>query len=151
MNDFDNVKIRFEGPDDKYVLEAVFQSKNTVGEVKEKLKVVFQENSLQKITLFIIPPKQILKDSDVLFDLGFYTRGKIFMKFESHLDFQFSDAILETFLKPLPVEKSVGRVPQVKRVYQSSSMSGSGNVASDNARNSSSPAKKKVPTWFKMK
>jgi len=151
MNDFGHVKIRFEGPDNRYVLEAIFQSKNTIGEVKEKVKHVFPENSMPKMSMFIIPPKQILKDTDVLFDLGFYTRGKIFMKYENHLDFQFSDEILETFLKPFPVEKPVERAPQVKRVYQSSSISGSGNIARNNTESSSSPTKKKVPTWFKMK
>lgn len=152
MNDFGNVRIRFEGPDNNHVLEGIFHSKNTIKEVKEKLKHVFPENSLHKITMFIIPPKKILKDTDVLFDLGFYTRGKIFIKYENHnLDFEFSDEVLGTFLKPLPVEKMVERVPQVKRVYQSSSIGGSGNIASNNSESSSSPTKKKVPKWFKMK
>lgn len=152
MNDFGNVRIRFEGPDNNHVLEGIFHSKNTIKEVKEKLKHVFPENSLHKITMFIIPPKKILKDTDVLFDLGFYTRGKIFMKYENcNLDFEFSDEVLETFLKPLPVEKMVERVPQVKRVYQSSSIGGFGNISSNNSESSSSPTKKKVPKWFKMK
>merc|ERR1712018_1092528 len=104
---------RFETPDKNYVLEGVFKSETTVKDLKNQLVGVLPE----KYSLFIIPPKQILKDTDVLFDLGFYTRGKIFVSCDEN--FVFSDQIITNLLKSLPVE--IVQERPSKRIYESSS------------------------------
>ena len=97
--------------------------------------------------MFIVPPKQILKDSDVLFDLGFYTRGKIFISCEN---FEFSQETILKFCKPLPTETVSEKA--TKRVYQTSSSPISSNITRNthNSNESSSPKTKKVPKWFKI-
>ena len=59
-----------------HVLESTFRSSDLIQAVRNRLT---EQLPYTEIELFTAPPKRVLQDDQTLYDLGFFTRGKINM------------------------------------------------------------------------
>ena len=105
-------------------------------------------NCIFLYVLFIVPPKRELNDTDVLFDLGFYTRGKIHISSKS--DAAITEDVLATHLKPVPVRPTNAgttngeqHTARAKRLLVASTTS-----ANDNSTSSTVRSRKSVVWCF---
>jgi len=151
MGAFQEVLIRFElpAPNAEYVLESTFRSSDLIQAVRNRLT---EQLPYTEIELFTAPPKRVLQDDQTLYDLGFFTRGKIHIS--SPKAMEIPEAVVSSLLKipkmPSPREKRPNSGGRPKReLHNTPPRNPNDNESSSSA--GAQPQKKKVPKWFKTK